>query len=126
MALSGRATALAPYVQQLLYDEEAWDAARRAAVATRKVYGRARGKSAREAAKDKKLRRRLQEALAAACEVWRVIGQPASRPNPHWRRRLTVVIVGGAGVLLAVNTEARQCVLGLLGKNDPKATNQTQ
>lgn len=76
--------------------------------------------------KDKKLHRRLHEALAAACELWRAIGQPAPRPNPRWRRRLAVVTVGGAGVLLVVNTEALQWVLGLLGKNDPKAIDQTQ
>ena len=33
MTLSDRATALPPYVQQLLYDQEVWDAARRAAMA---------------------------------------------------------------------------------------------
>jgi CubicO group peptidase (beta-lactamase class C family) len=124
MAVSERAAALAPYMQRLLDDQKVQGALRRAAGATRGVYGRARGKSARQAAKDRKLRSRLRQAVGAALEAWSAIDQPAPRRKVRWARGLAAVaVVGGAGVFLAVNKQARQGILSLLGKKDADPPN---
>ena len=124
MALSDRAAVLAPYVQRLLYDREAQDAVRRAVAATRDAYGRARSKSARQALEDRKLRRRLQQAVRAVAEFWCVIAEPSPRRHRRWGRGLVVLAVGAAGVFVAANADARERILGLLGRNDAKTVNQ--
>ncbi len=118
MALSDGAAAAAPYVQQLLRDRELQDAIRRARSATRDAYARGRGKSAKEAAQDKKLRLRLRQALGAVEELWSALGQPAPRRHPRWGGKLAALAVAGAGGYLALNADARAIVLNLLGKND--------
>jgi len=123
MALSDRAAVPAPYLGRLLYDEEAQDAVRRVVAGTRDAYGRARGKSARRALEDKKLRRRLQQAVRAVVEFWCVIAEPSPRRNRRWGRGLVVLAVGAAGVFVAANAEVREKVLALLGRNDAKIVN---
>lgn len=123
MALSDRAAAAAPYAQQLLYDKEVQAALRRAVGATRGAYARGRGKSARQAATDKKLRRKVQQALAAVGELWSTIGEPAPRSKSRWRARAAALALGGAGVFLALNAEAREKLLGMVGKKDANAAN---
>jgi hypothetical protein len=118
MALSDRAAAVSPYVEQLLHDKEVQSAARRAVGATREAYARARGKSARQALEDKKLRRRLQQALAAAWEAWSAIEQPAPRRKARWSAGLVLLAAAAAGVFLALNPQAREKVMDLLGKDD--------
>ncbi len=117
MRMSDRASTVAPYVQQLLYNQQAQAAVGRAGSATRDVYARARGKSPQEVVSDKKLRRRLQQAVGAAREAWSAIDEP---PRRHRGRNLALValLVGGAGVFLATNAKARENVLGRLGKSD--------
>ena len=126
MTLSDRAAAAAPYVQQLLYNQEVEETLRRAAGATQDAYGRAGGKSARQALGDKKLRRRLQQAVQAVGELWAEIGEPPPMRKPRWGRRLVVLALAGAGVFLAANADARQDVLALVGKKDAKTPNQPQ
>jgi hypothetical protein len=123
MALSDQAAALTPYLRQLLYDQEVQDAARRAAGATRGAYGRARGKGSRRALRDKKLRRQLQEALHAAWDLWYAISEPGPRRKPRWRRRLAVLALGGAGVFVALNAQARESVVAMV---DAKRANSRQ
>lgn len=65
MAVSDRAAAIVPYAQQLLENNDVRDPARQAADATRAAYQRARGRDAREAVQDRKLRRRVTAAVAA-------------------------------------------------------------
>ena len=79
MALTDQLAALAPYAQQLLYNQEAQDAIRRAPDATRDAYGRALGKSASQAVQDQRLRRRLQQAARAMSDAWSAIVEPAPR-----------------------------------------------
>ncbi len=125
MAMSDRTAAVAPYAQQLLYDQEVQDAIRRAAGATRDAYARSRGKSAREAARDKKLRRRLQQALEAAWEIWSALGEPPRR-KPRRRLRLIALVVGGAGVFVAVNPQARQKALEIVGTRNASTVDPHQ
>jgi hypothetical protein len=126
MALSDRAAVLAPYLQRLLYDEGMQDAVRRVVAATQDAYRRASGKSARQAVEDKKLRHRLQQSVRAVVELGCVIAEPSQRRNRRWGRGLVVLTVAAAGVLVAANTEARERILGLLGKNDAKTREPAQ
>lgn len=123
MALSDRAAVLSPYVQRLLYDQEAQDAVWRVVAGTRDTYGRARSKSARRALEDKKLRRRLQRAVRAVVEFWCVLAEPSPRRNRRWGRGLVVLAVAAAGVFVAANADALERILGLLGKNNAKTVN---
>jgi hypothetical protein len=125
MALSDQAARAAPYLQQLLYDREVQDAMRRAGGAARDAYARARGKSAREAVNDKKLRRRLRQAVVAGWEVWCAIGEPPRR-KPRWRLKLIALAVGSAGAFVAVNAQARQKALDMLGSRGAKPADPLQ
>ncbi len=118
MGLSERASAVAPYAQQLLYNEEAQEAIGRASSAARDVYARARGKGPQEAVSDKKLRRRLAQAVGAAREAWSAIDEPPRRQRGR-RLRLVALAAAGAGVFLAANAKARENILGRLGRNEP-------
>ncbi len=124
MGLSDRASSVTPDVSQLLYNEEVQQAIGRAGSATRDVYSRARGKTPQEAISDKKLRRRLQQALTAAREAWSAVEEP---PRRHRGRRLTLaaLLVGGAAAFVAVNAKARENLLGRLGKNEAEGENET-
>ena len=79
MPVSDRAAALAPYLRSVLDDREVQAAVRRAVTAGRDTYQRARGKSPAEAVKDKRLRRRAQQAVAATWEVWVAVTAPETR-----------------------------------------------
>lgn len=123
MGLSERASAAAPYVQQLLYNAEAQEAIGRAGSAMRGAYGRARGKSPQEAISDKKLRRRLQQAVGAAREAWSAVDEPPRRTRGRGLK-LVALAVGAAGVFVAVNVKARENLLGRLGKT--QAENESE
>jgi hypothetical protein len=119
MSVSDRATAVAPYLQQLLDDREVQAVARRAVASGRDAYRRARGKSPGEAVKDKQLRRRAQEAAVAALQLWTAIGAAPQRRRPRRLRRIALVAIGAVGVYVAVDTQARETVLGLIRNNAP-------
>jgi hypothetical protein len=125
MGLSDRAAAAAPYVQQLLYDQKTQDAARRAATASRESYRRARGKSARKALNDKRLRRRAAQAVAASAELVSAVSRPA--PRRSRRGRMVIALAVAAAVAtLALNGEVRGRVLDLLGGKDANTVNPPQ
>lgn len=126
MALSDRAAAAAPYAQQLLYDRDVQDALRRAFAATRDVYARGRGRSAGQAANDKKLRRQLQQAGTAVGELWSVLGGPRPRRKSRSRGKMAAVAAVSAGGFLVLNADARDRVLALLGKSDAKPADAPQ
>ncbi len=121
MAVTDRAAAFAPYMQQLLDDRQVQGALRRAAGATTGVLDRARGKSARQAVQDPTLRSRLRQAVGAALEAWSAIDQPEPKRKPRWALTLVVLAVAGVGGFMAINTEARKKILGLLDKKDASA-----
>jgi ferric-dicitrate binding protein FerR (iron transport regulator) len=126
MSVSDRAKAVAPYLQQVLYDRELQAVGRRAATAGRDAYQRARGKSPSEAVNDKKLWRRAQQAAAAAVQLLTAIGTSPKRRRPRRLRRIALVTVGAAAAYLAFNAQARQTIIGLISSNGPEPTNPPQ
>jgi hypothetical protein len=114
-SLNDRAAVLAPYAEQLLNNRDVQDAIQRAATAGRDSFQRARGTSPRKAVKDKRLQRRLQDTAQASFDAWTAVadaGKPKRRAR--WGRRVLVVTVAAAGAFVALNTDARETVLGLL------------
>jgi hypothetical protein len=110
MSINDRAAALAPYAEQLLNNRDVQDAS-----AGRDSYQRARGTSPRKAVKDKRLQRRLQETAQASFDAWTAVAESGKpRRRARWRRRVLVVTVAAAGAFVALNTDARETVLGLL------------
>lgn len=106
--LSGRASALTPYLEQLLYDEDVQSSLREAAGATREAWGRARGKSAQQALEDEKLGRRVQEALAALREFAASLSEPpAKRRSRRAPAVVALLLALGAGIFVALNPGAR-------------------
>jgi hypothetical protein len=114
MTVSERLSAVAPYARQLVDNEDVREAAQRALDASRESYQRARGKNARQAVTDKKLRRRLRAALGASAEFWAAMTAPQPQRKRRFWRKLTIVSVLGAGVFLAVNGDARAAVVNLV------------
>lgn len=114
MTVSERVSAVAPYARHLLDDEEVREAARRALDASRESYQRIRGKNARQAVSDKKLRRRLHAALGASAEFWAAMTAPQPQRKRRFWRKLTIVTVLSAGVFLAVNVDARAAVVNFV------------
>jgi hypothetical protein len=117
--------AAAPYVQQLLYNEEVQGTLRGVLGAMRDAYLRGRGKGARQAVNDKELRRRLRQVLSAIGELLSVLEKPAPRRTSPWPVRLAVAALVGAGGFLALNADARAKVLALARK-DTKTANSSQ
>lgn len=116
MALTDRAGALTPYLEQLLYDKDVQSSLRDATSATRGAWDRARGKSPREALEDKKLLRRLQDSLAALGELATSLDQaPAKQKSRRVPALLVGLLIGGAGVTLTLNSSARAKVMQLVG-----------
>ena len=113
MSLNDRATALAPYAEQLLNNRDVQDAIQRAATAGRASFQRARGTGPRKAVTDKRLQRRLQETAQATFDAWTAVSE-SRKPKRHWGRRIVVVSVVAGGAFVALNADARQTVLGLL------------
>jgi hypothetical protein len=115
VGVNDRAAAAAPYVERLLYDPEVQATLRRAAVAGRETYMRAQGRSPSKAVRDKRLRRRAQQAATATFEVWAALAAPPPR-RPRWRRRLLLVAAAGGGLVLAVNDDARAALWDLVSR----------
>ena len=122
MSLNDRAAALAPYAEQLLNNRDVHDAIQRAASAGRDSIQRARSTSPSKAVKDKRLQRRLQDTAHASWDVWTAVAE-SSKPKrrARWGRRLVVVTVAAAGAFVALNTDARKTVLGLLPSSSGSA-----
>ena len=126
MSVSDRATALAAYIETLLEDREVQAAIRRAASASRETYERARGKSPAEAVRDKRLRDRAQQAVAATCDVWAAVSAPETHRRPRWGRGLVLVTLVATGAYVASNPEARTAALGLIASRGPQSAGSPQ
>ncbi len=126
MSVSDRATAVAPYLQQLLYDREVQAVGRRAASAGREAYQRARGKSPEEAVKDKKLWRRAQQAATEALHLWTAIEAAPKRRRPRRLRWIALVGIGAGVAYVAFNAQARQTILGLITNHGAQPANPPQ
>lgn len=120
MAVPDQAARVAPYVEQLLDDDQVRKQIRRAANATRQAFLRARGKKgASKTLKDRKVQRRVQEAMQAAGEAVNQLGRaPQKRKRSRRGRALAGLAIGGGGLALALNSEVREKALALLGGED--------
>jgi hypothetical protein len=126
MALSDRAAVVAPYAQRLLYDRQVQDALGRVFDATRGAYSRGRRRNARQAVTDQKLRRQLQQALNAVCDLRSALNAPAPRRKTRRvRSKVALVAMVGTGGFFALNAGARERVLALVGKNGGQTEPQT-
>jgi hypothetical protein len=113
MVLSDRAAAIVPYAQQLLKNNDV----REAANATRAAYQRACGQDARKAVQDRKLRRRVTAAVAAAGEFAGAVSNAAPTQKSRWPRRLALLAVIAAGAWLISNTAVRARIERLVGQD---------
>src|ERR1700735_3194287 len=116
MAVSDRAAAVATYAQQLLNNQDVQSSARQAVDATRAAYQRARGQDPRKAVQDRKLRRRVTDAMTAAGEFLGAVSETPPKPKSPWPRRIALLALLGAGVWLISNESVRARVQGLLGQ----------
>jgi hypothetical protein len=117
MAVSDRAAAVGAYAQQLLDNQDVQTSARQAADATRAAYQRARGQDPRNAVQDRKLRRRVTTAVAAAGEFLGAVSETPPKPKSKWPRRLALLAILGAGAWLASNEAVRAQVQGWLSQS---------
>ena len=122
MAVSDRLAAIRPYAQQLLDNNEVRATARQAADATRAAYQRARGQDAREAVKDRKLRRRVTAAVAAVGEFLGAVSESSPEQKSPWPRRIALLAAVAAGAWLISNEAVRARIRELLGR--PRSGNE--
>ncbi len=115
MAVSDRAAAVGTYAQQLLDNQDVQASARQAVAATRAAYQRARGQDPRKAVQDRKLRRRVTDAVAAAGTFLGAVSETPPKPKSPWPRRIALLAVLGAAAWLISNEGVRTRVQGLMG-----------
>ena len=126
MAVTDQAARVAPYIEQLLDDDKVRAHLRRAADATRQAYQRARGKEASKTLKDRKVQRRVQEAMQAAGEAVNLLARaPQKRKRARRGRALAGLVIVGGGVAIALNPELRSKALALVGGEDGAAPETT-
>jgi hypothetical protein len=113
---------IGPYVDQLLENQDVQANLQRAAARARQAYGGVKGKKTKKKAlSDNRVRRQLQQSVAAARDaavaVKRGREEKESKERRRRRRRgrlLLGVAVVAAGALLALNEDVRNRMLGLL------------
>jgi hypothetical protein len=101
-----------PYVQRMVEDAELRENVREAFEAARHAYKRmSNGKPpAKALLEDKKLQRDLRHATDSLREAADGL-RGKRRKKRHWGRRLLFLALVGAGVVLAVNENARKALL---------------
>jgi hypothetical protein len=117
MAVSDRAAAVGTYAQQLLDNQDVLASAREAADSTRAAYQRARGQDPRKAVQDRKLRRRVTNAVRAAGEFLGAVSETPPKPKSPWPRRIALLAIIGAGAALISNQTVRARIQGLMGQS---------
>jgi hypothetical protein len=118
MALTDRTAALAPYAQQLLYNRDLQASAQEATQAVRAAYRRARGKDAPDIARDKKVRRQVDKAVAAIGSFLAELQKPPPKAKPRRAPRLVALALLAAMAVVIANENLRARLLGLLRDGD--------
>jgi hypothetical protein len=116
MAVSDRAAAAGTYAMQLWNNKNVQSSAQRVAGTSRAVYRRARGKDVREAATDRKLWRRVGDALTSAGALLGAVSETPSKPKRRWPWWVAGGVVVGAGAWLASNKSARARLQKMAGQ----------
>jgi hypothetical protein len=117
MAVSDRAAAVGTYAQQLLDNQDVQTSARQAADNARAAYQRARGQDPRKAVQDRKLRRRVTDAVRAAGELLGAVSETPPKPKSPWPRRIAVLAILGAAAWLISNEGVRTRIQGVMGQS---------
>jgi hypothetical protein len=124
MAVSERTAAVGTYAQQLLDNQDVHTSARQAVDATRTAYRRARGQDPRKAVQDRKLRRRVTDAVTAAGTFLGAVSETPPKPKSPWPRRIALLAIVGFGAWLISNQAVRARVQGFVGQD--AAQDQTE
>jgi len=104
MTAADQLSRLGPYLGRLLDDEYIQDQLGQAITGLRRSSRRAKGRSASEALKDRRLRSQLQDAVNSLLEAASALqGKPAKRK----RRLLPVLLLAAAGVAAAAAWQAK-------------------
>jgi hypothetical protein len=119
MAVSDRAAAVGTYAQQLLNNQDVQTSARQAADNARAAYQRARGQDPRKAVQDRKLRRRVTNAVTAVGEFLGAVGETPPKPKSPWPRRIALLAIIAAGAALISNQTVRARMQELMGQSPP-------
>ncbi len=117
MAVIDRAAAVGTYAQQLLNSQDVQASARQAADNARAAYQRARGQDPRKAVQDRKLRRRVTDAVTAAGEFLGAVSETPPKPKSPWPRRIALLAIIGVGAWLISNQAVRARIRGLMGQS---------
>ncbi len=119
MSIVDRASALGPYAQYLLDNEDVQASAKRALTASRDAYDRARRrKDKAQAAQDRKVQQRVLDAAQAAQDMVATIGRQRAKQQRKRRGRLVLAVgagVAGAAGALAFVPQVRAKVLSAFG-----------
>jgi hypothetical protein len=116
MTVSDRTAAVGGYARQLLDNQDVRSTARQASDATRAAYQRARGQDPRKAVRDRKLRRRVTAAVAAAGEFLGAVSETPPKPKSRWPRRIALLTILAVLAWLISNEGLRRRIQGLLGQ----------
>jgi hypothetical protein len=123
MSIVDRASALGPYAQYLLDNEDVQASARRAFTASRDAYDRSRAKKG-AAAQDRKVQRRVRDAAQAAQDVVGTIGRQRAKQQRKRRGRLALAVgagVAAAGGALALVPQVREKVRSAFSRDSADA-----
>ncbi|MFZ0385109.1 MAG: hypothetical protein WAL22_05570 [Solirubrobacteraceae bacterium] len=118
MAVSDRAAAAGTFAMQLRNNKNVQNSAQRVAGSSRAVYRRARRKDVREAATDRKLWRRMGEALTSAGALLGAVSETPPKPKRRWPWWVAGGVVVGAGAWLASNESARSRIQKMAGQGE--------
>lgn len=121
MTLSDRAAGAAPYVRQLLNNQDVQESARQAVQAIRAAYDRARGKDTAEIVKDKKFQRRVSEATSALGRLWGATTEPP-KPKRRWPRVLIAIALVGIAAFAVGNESVRNRFQELIDRGDGESS----